>query len=190
MAKKKKKASAVGTEERAKADAPEPAQPQGQGFGVRLAGIVLRSLSYRELEGTVVDPKAIQSATNFNVEMSVNGNFAAADPTAVQLTLSVTIRPDPAVRPMEIDVVMSAGFVRDDSVSIRDFIAFISNSGGVIIFPYVRELVASITMRSPYGHVVLNPMRVGPILSAEGIESFSQELEAPNAGTSRTIVAV
>jgi preprotein translocase subunit SecB len=172
MARKKKKRTPANT---------EPALSEEQAteertVGVRLLGVALRSVSYRELEGHAVDPQKAQSAPIFDIAFVLNANVSFPSPRRAQLTLSANVRPDPSVRPVEIDVSMSTALERDEGVSARDFLEFLSNTGGVILFPYIRHVVASLTVHGVYGHVLLNPMRVGPLLEHGAMERLAKQL--------------
>ena len=80
------------------------------------------------------------------------------------LALELTVRPDPRVKPYQVHLVAVGEFVMTAGTR-EQFIAFLQNNAPVILFPYVRQRVESLTADGRYGGVRLDPLNLQPLLN-------------------------
>lgn len=136
--------------------------------GIQLQGVAMRHLLYEELrphEAPVPD----ESTAPVNSQVSYAANIQLFDNRMGELSITLTMEPDPARRPIRVRATMSALFGRGSDVSARQLAEFMNTSGAVILFPYLREVVSSVTGRGVYPPMHLNPIRLGPLLAPEAL---------------------
>jgi preprotein translocase subunit SecB len=150
-------------------------------LGVTLDRISLRRLSYNELSGASLFP---ESSSKGPTEVTVNlEGRVNVFPQGVELYLELVARPDPAKKPIEISAGMSAFFKRLEGVSDDDLLKFAQGAGLRIIFPYLREVVSSVTGRGLYGTFLLNPLHVQILTNSP--ETWQGQ--SPNSGGESTV---
>jgi preprotein translocase subunit SecB len=92
------------------------------------------------------------------------------------VTFNVKVHPDAKWQPYEIEVAISGAFAGVD-VSEQQFDQFCRISVPSILFPYVRQLVHSVTADGNYGVVRIDPINLTD-LAAKG-----EWISEPNAST-------
>ena len=163
-----------------------PPAPQ-RALGVQLQAVILRELAYRELAvrpGTQIPAPA--PGEQIPSQMAFTGQVGLAPEGVAQLTLRLELRPSRELRPIEIDVTLSAQFRRPPEASPRAFLEFLSKSGGVILYPYFREIVSSVSARGAFGAILLNPTFLGPLIPPAEIDRLvaveMAQSKAPGGG--------
>ena len=171
--KRKRERKSTTPESRPVVSAPAPLGP-GQ---ITLGALALRELFYRELPlgpGHQI-PVAIPGA-QLPIETTFTGQLGLAPGALVaELTLRGTVAFEKNVRPIQLEAVLTAQFHRAPELPLRAFLEFLSRSGGMMLFPYFRELVSSVTSRGVFGTFLLNPTAIGPILSLEQVDQIVTE---------------
>ena len=81
-----------------------------------------------------------------------------------QVTLGVVVRPDQKWQPYRIEVVVSGVFAAQNA-TLELFEEFCQQAVPSILFPYVRQLVHTLTIDGAYGFVRLNPINVQQLMS-------------------------
>jgi preprotein translocase subunit SecB len=76
-----------------------------------------------------------------------------------QVTLFVTVTPDPSRRPYEIQVEVCGRF-RTENGSEEQLLNFCKKHAPAILFPYVRQLVHMLSSDGQHGRVRLHPMNL------------------------------
>lgn len=99
-------------------------------------------------------PKQVPASINigFGVQIGQDGSEG-------QLTLTVNVAPDPKWHPYKIEVVVSGLFKSKDATS-EVFDQFCKFTAPSILFPYVRQVVHSLTMDGVAGPIKLDPVNI------------------------------
>jgi preprotein translocase subunit SecB len=149
---------------------------------VRLQAVALRGVSYREVEGLEVSPSEQPPA--IAMETSINVILNILEDRLVELRMNYVVRPDKRYRPVEIEVQMSALFIREEGLPLRAALEFANRSGGLILYPYIREMISSVTSRGIFQPILLGLIPQAQLFSAEQLDEM--EVNAKNAaGTTR-----
>jgi len=144
--------------------------------GVRLLGIAVRSLSYREVtEDTVSGPR--ESPQTMNVSWEFESGLAVVNRHTASIRMKFTFKPDEAVRPIEVVGDIQALFSRDEAVSPASFINYLNTRGGTMLIPYIREAISSITSRGVYGPIFVDPMAFAAIAPHDVIAGILTQYE-------------
>jgi preprotein translocase subunit SecB len=146
------------------------------------SGVAITSISLRELQYEEVDTEAGPDTPP--VGQTLFDMFTAIDvrpPDFVQVTLKVNVRTNPKEKPIKLLVVVSGVFRRAPSVTIEQFAEFLRSRSQHILFPYVREVVSSITVRGVTGALYINPVVLEPFMTLEEMKAQIAALEPPTA---------
>jgi preprotein translocase subunit SecB len=139
-----------------------PAAPADPRFG--LLKLVVSKASMRETQ-VIVPAEPAPKSFEMNVALGVRIAMAPELKQA-EVTLMVKVTPDQAVRPYEIEVHVLGHFgVKDGSLEQLD--QFAKNQAPVILFPYVRQVVHSLTLDGRYGAIRLDPINIRATLGAD-----------------------
>lgn len=103
-------------------------------------------------EGEPTPPRRVRTGLTAKVGLSDDGRTAQ-----VQLTIDVT--PDPRVQPYEIHVEIAGIFTTKDGTP-EQLGLFCRQTGPTILFPFVRQMVHSLTTDGVYGPVLLKPVNL------------------------------
>lgn len=140
-----------------------------------LQSLVLRELKYRELEEPT--PENIVRAQSIEgthpIEISIQGQLRRRSNGVAETQLSVVVDGSKAGKPVEMTVVMTAQFRARVEVDADTIKRFLATSAPMIMFPYIRELVASVTNRGIFGMIQLDPIRIdlSPRLPAGSLQT-------------------
>lgn len=96
--------------------------------------------------------KDAKNDVNINTEVSVNGNLITV---AEEVTL---VQKFNGIEQVNIKVKMIGIFESIGESIIRDFEEFGKVNGAAIIFPYIREHITNITLKSGIGAIILPPV--------------------------------
>jgi preprotein translocase subunit SecB len=148
-------------------------------LGVRLNTVALRSLAYREV-GPQPRLRPDQQPQRINLDLELTGelrlhNQPDGRPPAVELSLKAVARPDVAIKPIEVEVQLSAVFTRVDPTSFDDLLRFTNAAGARLLFPYLREIVSSVTSRGLYGPVLIDPVTVESLMPDEKLHEIAAD---------------
>jgi preprotein translocase subunit SecB len=140
--------------------------------GIAITGISLRELHYEEVEPHAQDERAPPiGQTLFDI-------FTAVDvkpPDLVQVSLKVNVRTNPKEKPIKLRVIVSAVFKRAAGITNAQLAEFLRTRSQHVIFPYVREVVSSITGRGVTGALYINPVVLEPFMTQqEMIDAISK----------------
>ncbi len=139
--------------------------------GVAFIGTATRLVSFSELE---VDPATIRPQVpgqrkNVQLQLAVTVAHQEVNSARVaEVTLDVTLTPDPTHQPYRIQVVMSGVFRSPENAAQADFEVFCKQAAPVIIWPYIRALVSSLTLDARFGVVRLDPVNLTSVMREEG----------------------
>lgn len=150
-------------------------------LGIRLYGIALRHLTYEE----VTPPISPTEAGEGDTDVALDAEVSLLSDTRAQLTYSIVVTPDPTRRPIKVTARVSGIFEAAEGTPVRDLLAFASDAGGRILFPYAREAVSAVTGRGIYGPVFLDPVALQPMISADEVAQFAAEYESNKARAAR-----
>lgn len=147
----------------------EPKTGELSATSVTLRGVVLRKLSYAELQPSApsfADPGAADAN---GVDIAINGRLTILPDTTtgrpiVELQCAATVRPAPTAKPVEIDLTMAALFSANQDVTTRQLLGYVSQNGGRLMFPYIREMVSSVSGRGIFGPIFMDPVVLGALL--------------------------
>jgi preprotein translocase subunit SecB len=99
------------------------------------------------------------------IQMSINVTVGVSDALLAQVRLVLGVKPDPRVKPYEIQVEVVGQFSTKNGT--RDQLAgFCRSVGPTILFPYVRQLIDGVSSNGRYGKVRLNPTNIQAVLGA------------------------
>ncbi len=96
--------------------------------------------------------KEVNNDVNITSEVSVNGNLITV---AEEITL---VQKFHNIEQVNIKVKMIGIFEASGDSSIHDFDEFGRVNGAAIIFPYIREHITNITLKSGIGPIILPPV--------------------------------
>lgn len=158
--------------------------------GVDITSIAVRGLRYYEDAGP-------QSKTKFDDKWpepgSLNfvGKLKLISETNVEFSIWVRARLQSGEAVFGVYLGLSAIFSRQSIIEARPFIGFINRQGAPILYPYVREIVTSVSARTIYEPVVLPPLIIAPLIDDETLENLIVSLEAMiTAASTQTEVEV
>lgn len=136
---------------------------------IKILRIALRSLEYKEL--TPNRPARILAPNQqVKVALAVRAELRLAIEGA-EVSLEVVVNPDPEFIPTEVRASLSAYFSREATVSDEHLKQFAAGPALRILYPYIRELVSSITARGIYSQVWLDPMQAQMLFNdADGVK--------------------
>ena len=147
-----------------------------QPSGVEIEGIALRDLRYFEDAG--VDSEEIfDDAWPEPGQLNFTGLINLISHTNVEFSMFVRARltVDDAV--FGLMASFSAMFSRSKIIEARPFLQFINRQGAPLLFPYVREVVSSVSARSVYRPVNLAPLIIAPLIDEETLDAHISNLE-------------
>jgi preprotein translocase subunit SecB len=136
---------------------------------IRLQAVALRKLSYEEttpVQGAAreLNTSPERLSAEVKLEGTINLRMEQTSGTRiVELLLSASVRPDPSVRPVAIDVTLAALFSAGVAVSTRQLLQFVNDGGVRLLFPYLREIISAVSARGIYGPIFLDPVVIGPL---------------------------
>lgn len=141
--------------------------------GIAITGISLRELHYEELDPHADGDAALPTGqTVFNI-------FTAVDvkpPDLFQVSLKLNVRTNQKEKPINLTLVVSAVFKRAPGVTKEQLAEFLRTRSQHVLFPYVREVVSSITGRGITGALYLNPIVLEPFMTQEEMLAAIDEL--------------
>jgi preprotein translocase subunit SecB len=108
---------------------------------------------------------------NYDTQMSVGARVSTNGPLGV-VSLTVTVLPDPHVKPYEVQVEVAGEFEMFNGTA-EIFREFCQNNAPVIIFPYVRHLIEQLTADGRYGRVRLDPVNLQGVLKSPWVEDVA-----------------
>lgn len=148
--------------------------------GLQIVAVSLRQLEYEEV------PRAGEEDTPEGQDFyEINGAIDIRPPDLVQVAVKFKLKPNVKHRPIKLSCVMSATFRRGQDIDMDAMAEFIRVRSHLILFPYVRELVSSVTGRGVYGGLYLNPVVLPPMMEAEEMKEYMAGL-SPSGDTGVT----
>lgn len=120
--------------------------------GIRVTGVVVEHLRFDDVPAGVERPKNLRYG--FRIERRP-GELAAE--AVLHLTISAG---EGETSPFVLDVSMAGRFEQDAADANLPMDTFLRVNGPALVLPFVRELVANITVRSRYGLVLLPTLNV------------------------------
>lgn len=151
---------------------------------IGIVSIGLRELVLKEL----FDPSTAKTRASGGliprVQMSLASSLDFPERSIATLTLAVSVKdaaPDPLA---EVTLKVTGIFKYEEGVSRREVGSYLSRMGGGILFPYVREVVHSVSARTLYQPMLLQPTVVSPLFSEEQIASIE---EVPPSSEERSV---
>jgi len=110
-------------------------------------------------EGESVSSSTVKTIVNARVGLSTEG--------IAEVQLSVDVVPDPHVQPYDIHVEI-AGIFATRNGTPEQLADFCKMMGPTILFPFVRQMVNSLTTDGRYGRVLLRPVNLLSQLKQDG----------------------
>ncbi|MBK8648941.1 MAG: protein-export chaperone SecB [Gemmatimonadetes bacterium] len=121
-------------------------------IGLRVYGVTLLSVGFKHRADalqlpreTRIDDLKIEVAANIVVSEDAEGRELA---TMILKVGSAVVTPPPLY---QFDVQMAVQVVPDPAAPNMSAVEFLARSGAATIFPFVRELIANLTMRGRFG---------------------------------------
>jgi preprotein translocase subunit SecB len=140
---------------------------QSTGTGLSISQIILSAVEFKHRSDALQLPANTRQPTaNVDVEINLRGD---AKSKAAALAIRVKSRSDED--PLyHLDITM-LGIVEShgESVGLTPH-SFLVQGGVSMLFPFVREVVANITMRGRFGPIWLNPINVRAFAEAASAE--------------------
>lgn len=140
---------------------------QSAGSGLSISQIILSAVEFKHRSDALQLPAGTRQPTaNVDVEINLHGD---AESEAAALAIRVKSRSDED--PLyHLDITM-LGIVESqgESVGLTPH-SFLVQGGVSMLFPFVREVVANITMRGRFGPIWLNPINVRALVEADSAE--------------------
>lgn len=138
---------------------PDPNQAPG---AFSLDKLVMRKVALSEVDQASKDPGE-QRPGRVQQELTIGGHIRWDKGLHAIVSLDITVEPDPKWQPYKIQVVVAASFT-GHRVSPEDFNLFCKNGVPSILFPYVREMVHTVSKDGLYGVVTLDPINIAALL--------------------------
>lgn len=130
--------------------------------GIRLLAVSLRRLVYEEVESPDISEPV--GGGTFPISVKLAGQFNMADDNLAEALMLLSLVPDPRDRALKIEATMSALFQHEEDVPQENVAVFLNHNAGRLLFPYMRELVTSITSRGIFESIHLEPWIIGPLV--------------------------
>jgi preprotein translocase subunit SecB len=150
--------------------------------GVEIASIAVRGLRYYEDAGpnskTKLDEKWPEAGG-----LNFIGKLRLISAESAEFSIWVRARLESGDSIFGVYVGLSAMFSRQAIIEARPFISFINRQGAPILYPYVREIITSVSARTIYGPIVLPPLIIAPLIDDETIDNLVRNLEVMIAAT-------
>lgn len=179
MAKKRSKTLASGSTRAAPEHTPTPGAVSPwriQSSGIRVQAIALRGLDYRELGPPPTPPVGAKAGSRVPMSVDLKGQIniylGAEQQPLVELKLMVAVRPEPTIRPMQLDATIGALFTGEPEISLDALVRFVNESGAQVLFPYVREVVSAATSRGIFGPIFLDPVVMGSLTTEAEVQKL------------------
>lgn len=141
---------------------------QSAGTGLSISQIILSAVELRHRGDALQLPASTRQPTaNVDVEINLHGD---AESKVAALAIRVKSRNDE--NPLyHLDITL-LGIVESqgESVGLTPH-SFLVQGGVSMLFPFVREAVANITMRGRFGPIWLNPINVRALVEADSVEA-------------------
>jgi preprotein translocase subunit SecB len=100
------------------------------------------------------------------------------------------VRTNPKEKPIKLLVVVSAVFKLAPAINDDQLAEFLRTRSQHIIFPYLREVVSSITGRGVAGALYINPIVLEPFMTHEEMKAEIQALRpSPRANEQARVAA-
>ncbi|MGH7621118.1 MAG: hypothetical protein ACREMU_02150 [Gemmatimonadaceae bacterium] len=189
MSRRKKTVRAEQDVPRADSEAPAPT-------GIHLQAVLLRLLTYREIPTDVPvaagHPAPPQMAVGIKLTGQVRLHPIPDGPVpGVEFVVKGIVKPDIALRPIEVEVelslVVAPATPAEPSVTLTDVVKFLSVGGLRTTYPYLREIISSVTARGIYGPLFLDPVFAQPLMSDEQIDQIVKSYEAVRTRTAAAV---
>lgn len=141
---------------------------------IRLLAVAVRELVYRELRpegamtiGDVVARGGLQEQT-----LQLSGAVRFAPPNFVEVLLDAKLEPVGEVKPFELSVRLSGMFQRHPAISNRRAAEMLNDIAARMLFPFIREALMTMTSKTIYGTIAIQPVTLGPLFKPEAIASI------------------
>ncbi len=141
---------------------------QSAGTGLSISQIILSAVEFRHRSDALQLPASTRHPTaNVDVEINLHGD-AESKAAAIAIRVKSRNDEDPLYH---LDITM-LGIVESqgESVGLTPH-SFLVQGGVSMLFPFVREAVANITMRGRFGPIWLNPINVRALVEADSAEA-------------------
>lgn len=122
-----------------------------------LSALALRSLEYRELASPHGFKKSVDG-TPGDVDVDISGEISFFPNQLAELGIACKFNPSP--QPIEIKLAMSALFRFSEGMTQEQVVVWLNATGLLILYPYVREVVSSVSLRGAFGTVLLAPIPI------------------------------
>ncbi|MHB1299081.1 MAG: protein-export chaperone SecB [Gemmatimonadaceae bacterium] len=140
---------------------------------IAIISIGLRELSLRELLDPAVAASRPLGAQIPTIKLALDASIDFPDKQVATLTLRAKVTdadPQPLV---EVELRVTALFRYEGDLSERQVGSYLSKMGGGMLFPYVRETVHSVSGRTFFGPLLLQPTILTPLFSEAQLASLS-----------------
>jgi preprotein translocase subunit SecB len=150
---------------------------------VQLRAVNLRAVEYQET-GAQYDQHLMGSAGAPSIaDAQIEGKMnvlleQTTNRPVVELLCALTITPPPNEKPIRIKVVFSAILAPSPELDLRSLLSYAGSQGARLLFPYMREMVASLTMRGIFGPILLAPVILGSLVPESELDRMTAEWQA------------
>jgi preprotein translocase subunit SecB len=128
-----------------------------------LRGFFVRSVRFEEVQ-IVVGADGESRPERIPVNMQIETHIVPSDPLSANVTMAVRLEPDARWQAYKVEVVVTGVFA-GDNVSPELFNQFCKTSVPTILFPYVREIVHSVTKDALMGALRVDPVNVAGLVN-------------------------
>lgn len=129
-------------------------------------GIRLRKASFSEVPGAEVSQEPKPSSIEANIQMSAHMRTTQEPPFRAEVTLTLSIAPDPKWQPYVVEVVITGMVAAQTEMPFSAFDEFCRRGVPTILFPYARHIIHSLTVDGVGGAVHLQPLNIAKSLEA------------------------
>lgn len=154
--------------------------------GIRFDTVLLRRASYEELpEGEQVEREFEELALSIAIRSRFPKAHGETEPTTAEVQLKLSVEPASAPPPFFAEVVVAGRFSYADEKNLN-LDAFVSNQAPALLFPFAREAIANLTVRTRFGPVLIPPVNVRALIEQDeqsvSVASAGRESASPRTG--------
>jgi preprotein translocase subunit SecB len=144
-------------------------------LALEILSVGLRDIAYRELAGPAAATTRPEGGRIAQVAFGIAASMDFPSPGIATLTIHGTAK-DAAAEPLaEVELRITAVFKYDSVVSQRTVGAYLSTTGGQILFPYIREAVHSVSARGFFQPLMLTPRLITDLFTDAQLATLPDE---------------